>query len=422
MTNCKAFRTATGSGSPYLLASCIAGAFAANVGIGAPGIYGLQPIQKMRINGWDLLDAKAYTFPNARYVLDMTYISIAELIIDRLCGDRITAFCNPYSGYANLGSISGAGLVQSGLHFPSSIVGNNSPYLENLTGNLEVNLNSSALVLAASPAKPVAQWLMHEGSGLTFHDSIGTATLTSAVAGDVTWGTSSGFTGSVPTFTANGGPSGISQLTYFGSLSPFSVSVWFKIPSAPTGYNSLVGQYSTDATNGEGWGIRFGSAADANTFQFILGVVGGAWIYVNSNTVTWSAGTLENLVVTFDGSGSAAGVKFYLNGTSLGVSLVRSDSAPNFGNPSDATFMTNGIIAGTPFPGLIMADLRIYNIQLSSTQVGAINSASLVDVPRFERSEWPVLRQRCCPHWPCLAHWQRPIRSHDDNRNVGAVL
>lgn len=169
------------------------------------------------------------------------------------------------------------------------------------------------------------------------------------------------------------------------NLSNFTVSAQVKIPTSYTSGNNatIIGKISNGASNtGNGWILNCelnGPVAGGLVF-FLQQGAGSTWIggastvAINDNAwhhccATVSGGTTNSptIVLYLDGVTTHTGA--YSNGTWSGATGFSNTSHVILGN----AITTSPANSNEPLDGT-MADLRVYNIALTSTQVGQIHS------------------------------------------------
>jgi Concanavalin A-like lectin/glucanases superfamily len=235
-----------------------------------------------------------------------------------------------------------------------------------LSGNAQVGVADPGVYGSASSGPtPVEQWLMNEGSGQTF--------LTSSSSGDnligsnITWAAVAGFPGLVPVFNgSNTSATGVNQTnTNFTGLTPFSISMWVLV--------STLGEQGTmlSAFDGSDHGYEVSLNGPGTTIGLQMNSSSGALIILT--TTQPSAGVIHNIAATYNGSQSASGAAIYLDGVLQSVSVFSDNLAASIANAQPVVVGSRS--NGTEFFSGNMADLRIYNVQLTSSQVSAIFAA-----------------------------------------------
>jgi hypothetical protein len=169
--------------------------------------------------------------------------------------------------------------------------------------------------------------------------------------------------------------------TNFTGTTPFSVCGWFRQTSGSFSEADLIGNLNS-ASNYQGWQVYLTGAsasvgAPPNAIGFILSNNVGS-----SSANVWYAwaptiGTAAHFCFTTDGTEKASGMLGYINGSGISQGYVITDSLSgstasglNLGigwRPSS----TNNYLSGG------IADVRIFNYALSSSQVAALYAAGV---------------------------------------------
>lgn len=212
----------------------------------------------------------------------------------------------------------------------------------------------------------VSAWPMTEGSGLTLSDISGHAnTATINTGASVTWGSYAGLPGTTPQWNGSGyALATSSSLTNFDGTTPFSASAWI-VPGSATVY-AMMG--SLESGSGfKGWEFATTPNSGIETLDFFLiNNYPSNAIDVHGST-GGSALTLYYVVVTYDGSQLASGVKMYANGTLLTNSVLTNTltSSTATGTP----LRIGGRDNSTDFYDGDMSYMEVYNCVLTSTVV-----------------------------------------------------
>lgn len=161
-------------------------------------------------------------------------------------------------------------------------------------------------------------WLLDEGNGTQVDDTMGVRNGT--FNNDPDWVT--GFDGN-PALYFNG----VNESVEFGNASnmlnferdePFSVSFWVK--ESGTVFAQVIGRM-TNAI--EGWSIGIGNN------QPVL-ILSNTWptntMYVGTTAQVLNDSQWDHVVVTYDGSSSASGAKFYINGVEITATTALADT------------------------------------------------------------------------------------------------
>jgi Concanavalin A-like lectin/glucanases superfamily len=238
------------------------------------------------------------------------------------------------------------------------------------------NATPGGVFLSAGLPAPVEQWLMNEGSGNVFHTSSGSGN--NLNASNITWASVAGFPGTVPVFNgSNSSATGVNQTnTNFTGTTPFSVSVWALVTSfaAPNeGGGTLV--TTLQGGNLQGWEVAVNG--DASQFQLfnmdLINNASGNNVAVVASSQP-SIGVIHHFCATYDGSQRASGITLYLDGVAQAVNIGEDDLTASIAN-TQPIVLGGRTTNGTCFFDGSMADVRIYDLELNSSQVGALFTA-----------------------------------------------
>jgi hypothetical protein len=170
---------------------------------------------------------------------------------------------------------------------------------------------------------------------------------------------------------------GINDLVRIGDVlrkdntSAFSVSGTWSSASLSAANGGRIISKSDLTANQRGWFVAAAGTAGGDFLQFALINV------VTTNNIrvqTTGAVTSGKFCITYDGSGTAAGVIIYVNGTSVGVTVVDnnlaattiSDAQLCIGNREDGARAYNGTVT----------DLAVWNRVLTPSEVTSLNAAA----------------------------------------------
>jgi hypothetical protein len=217
----------------------------------------------------------------------------------------------------------------------------------------------------ALPAGPIALWKLDEGTGTVAIDSIGglVGTLQSGAALDPVW--VPGHIGTALSFTGDGDAVSLGTPALLNNLPVVSVAAWV-VPTST--FDD--GQSHCIFDKGElgiGWAINLMADSD--------GDISFRASFVNADLVVTSAGgvlvpgTGKEVVVTWDGSPSTAGVHIYTGGTEVpyGISVPGSGTWVN-DSTVDAWINCN---ANTSFAGVI-DEVALYDRVLTPFEIGGM--------------------------------------------------
>jgi hypothetical protein len=232
------------------------------------------------------------------------------------------------------------------------------------------NSTPGGVSLLAGLPTPIEQWLMNEGSGSVFHTSSSSGN--NINTSNITWAAVTGFPGMVPVFNgSNSSGTGVNQTnTNFTGTTPFSVSVWALINT----FDVSNGPGGTLVTTFQGGGLTGWEVAVNNSpgfFNMDLVNNGGSNDIVVEVTAAPSLGVIHHFCATYDGSQSASGVMLYVDGVAQATAVNENNLTASIANTQPVVVgarTTNG----TLFFNGSMADLRIYDIELNSSQVSTL--------------------------------------------------
>ncbi len=215
----------------------------------------------------------------------------------------------------------------------------------------------------------VAHWKFDEGETSTAADAAG-ANNTGSVSGAI-W--TSGFTALFQNLFALDFDGADDVVTVsnttdlaFSSSDDFSVSAWVK-PVAFSGYQTVV--QKLDDTDGDRDGYLLTLNNGSPELWLINDYDGGVYTVVPS-IVTLVAGSWSQVGFTYDGTGNAAGVRIYVNGSDVtGVSTQDTLNGATFANTQEFEIGYRTDAPGQPFNGDI-DDVRVYDVVLTSTHMG----------------------------------------------------
>jgi len=147
-----------------------------------------------------------------------------------------------------------------------------------------------------------------------------------------------------------------------------------------TMYNStntpIMSKGATVAHAGPGWLIM--KAGVANVYLVITGAAGAGvdQLQVNCDTGFTTDGTLHHIIITYDGSKTTAGVKFYVNNVLKG----NADTSDNFtGDSSNANSFLLGS-DGTSFGAYDEEEIGIFNYVFSANDRADMYGAGSANV------------------------------------------
>jgi hypothetical protein len=253
-----------------------------------------------------------------------------------------------------------------------------------LSANAQVGVADPGIFGTPAPVgpTPVEQWLMNEGSGTVLHTSSSSGDDINANTGNgFLWASVAGFPGLVPTFNGLPGASGVSGTgtnqtnTNFTGTTPFSVSVWALINSfGSENGGTFISTFQGGSLVGWEVAVNGDTASGGGLFNMdLINSASGNNIQVAANTAP-SFGVIHHFVATYDGSQKAAGITLYIDGVAQAVTIGSDSLTGSIVNTQPVGIGERVTNSTVPLDGA-MADLRIYNVQLTSSQVSAIFAA-----------------------------------------------
>lgn len=207
--------------------------------------------------------------------------------------------------------------------------------------------------------------MMQEGSGNTFADTSGTANTVTA-GGTVTWATGPGlltvgahFPGTFDSPAANH--------TNFNptTAQAFSVSLWVSFDN-PSALQMIASQFTVD----HGWYI-IQDPAHSNQLQVYLASSNSSYI-LKVFYPPIQAGRLYHLIVTYDGSGTAAGVHLWIDANGApNPPLVIGDNLSGQIQPNSNVYLGSWS-GGTDRLAGYMAGVHLYNRVLTMAEIATL--------------------------------------------------
>jgi len=218
--------------------------------------------------------------------------------------------------------------------------------------------NSQVSLLYANSAGPIGYWDLEEGSGSTANDRStfeNTGTISGATYTTGKVGKGLQFDGTDDVINAG-------SASRIDNLPQLSVSMWMY----HTGGSSIkMLATKTDASTANGWvfsasnvgGTYLGLSADYSTSDLSCTTATGAF----------SSNAWQHVTVTWDGTNSCSGVKFYTNGIQYSASGA-SGSGTRQSDASNNLLFADNVSSGNTFGGLL-DEIKLYNYVRNSQQV-----------------------------------------------------
>lgn len=284
-------------------------------------------------------------------------------------------------GYSGTATYTASGLASgmSGVYSPTSITGSGSSSLTvsfpstqaPATTSFTVQGSDGTHTHTASPTLTVGNmnigladcWPMTDGTGVAFADSCNTSNTLTLVAGGFTWQANYTLPGSTALLTT-GYFSGANQTaTNFTGATAFSVSTWIG-NSTWTGGSRAVMSTLDPSSSFAGWELEVDAAGAPHAF--LINTYPSNAIETAGNT-GMSTG-LHYVVETYDGSKTAAGVKFYVDAVlQTNVTPIADTLTGSIANTKPVT--VGGRTNGTDLLAGVEAFTRLYSRALTQTDV-----------------------------------------------------
>ncbi len=151
---------------------------------------------------------------------------------------------------------------------------------------------------------------------------------------------------------------------------PFSVGAWIRLPEDFKGEASIVARMGGEEEKFRGWDLW---VKDQEFGLNLVHRLGNAGLTIRSTEKALKRGEWQHLLVTYDGSGRAAGAKLYLNGTELNANRDRNSLEGSIHSPFPLRLGRRE--RSHQLDGVAVQDIRIHRQSLSSTEVQALAAA-----------------------------------------------
>lgn len=211
-------------------------------------------------------------------------------------------------------------------------------------------------------------WPMNEGSGATFNNVINPAN--PMTAQNITWASSFTGLGLSPQF--NGSTSGAVSTQPNTLNGPFSICIALNGLVTSTGLQPVLIRSFTTGVSTVGFQV---TVIGRNLANYIVSGTSPTWAGINVLTGP-SANLTDNqsayIVVTYDGSGVAAGIRSYINGISVSQTVTYDTLAGSFAS-NFPVYIGQDEAGGSRWNGTL-ANARIYNRVLSASEVAALSA------------------------------------------------
>jgi hypothetical protein len=214
-------------------------------------------------------------------------------------------------------------------------------------------------------------WAMNEGSGTSFVDSNITNAYNLTIDGAAgSWGTVSGFPGTVFTFSGStGATNGSATNASMDGAHPFSLCGWFR--TTGTG-GAIISTLNAPITF---QGYFLGLDAGTTKLRFGLLDASSNQLAIDSTSAV-SSSVVHQGCATYDGSNTPGGVVLYVDGSSVAMTTTNT----GFSGTSVSAVISTGAVRGTtgsyqnPFTGTI-GWTSVWSCVLTSGVISTNNAA-----------------------------------------------
>jgi hypothetical protein len=160
----------------------------------------------------------------------------------------------------------------------------------------------------------------------------------------------------------------------FQATDAFSISAWININGTTSGADFIVSNGLWNTSPYSGWGLEINGA---NTIRFDLTDDNVNQLTIDSSGLTLNTNTWYHVVFTYDGSSSATGMNFYLDGSLTSKTIFRNQTL------STITYTSINLNIGArengvkPWNGKL-DEVAIFNTALSADKIQQIYDATAV--------------------------------------------
>ncbi|PJE64483.1 MAG: hypothetical protein COU90_03515, partial [Candidatus Ryanbacteria bacterium CG10_big_fil_rev_8_21_14_0_10_43_42] len=214
----------------------------------------------------------------------------------------------------------------------------------------------------------VGHWTFDEGSGTVAGDSSGLGNTGTLTNGPV-WGV--GKVGGALSFDGSNDYIDAGSNAILDDMSVFSFSAWINPGTGAYGPQGTIVQkgHGDIQLTYEGWILAFYPNAPTQLTFRAVHQTNHLLIQAPPNVFTMNE--WQHVVVTWDGSPNASGVKIFRNGVEVSYSTQQNGSGPKVSDVARNFLIGINSYVNTPFKGSL-DDVRIYNRALSSTDIQAL--------------------------------------------------
>lgn len=213
----------------------------------------------------------------------------------------------------------------------------------------------------------VGYWKTDEGSGTSATDSSGngnTGTITAGTGGYV-----SGKFGTAYDFDAANTAIDVGNGSSLNDISPITLAAWVYPDTGGEGGRGRIFDKATSVNPDNGWHLTNNNNL-ANSLQFAADC-GATDLLKITNASTFPFSVWSHVVLTWDGSCTAANVHIYVNGVEVGYNSSQDGTSPRVTDATAHLRLGSDSTAGRTFDGKI-DEARFYNRALSGNDISQL--------------------------------------------------
>ncbi len=220
-----------------------------------------------------------------------------------------------------------------------------------------------------------ANWRLDESSG-TFHDWSGNGNTATAVGNPYGNGFNGLLGGAISLDGANDYVNA-GDIGDFSLADSFSVALWLNLDATPTAFNSYLGRH--EGAGLPGW--RIGNGTDRQKIRILFQEDNSKYFTLDSNEEVLQAGWMH-LAFTYDGSGTAAGIILYIDGSVAASTTGTIGKATKISAAGHLSIGARAADGGGKVAGAI-DEVGIWSRLLSPAEIGQLynDGAGLLIVP-----------------------------------------